>query len=205
MKCRKCEIEKIDSEMVVKHQKIHNLCKECNRKISREYYAKNREKANQKRKQLYHDNREKFLESAKKRYQENREKIRERANKYNKTPERREKNRKYTLAYSKKNREKISKKVLDYKRKNPEKSKAHQYVLWGLKLEVLKRPEECADCLRILKVEAHHEDYSKPLEVVWLCRLCHMHRHNKLMDINPKALYDDSTGGFNFNSDSEEG
>ena len=75
MKCRKCEIEKIDSEMVVKHQKIHNLCKECNRKISREYYAKNREKANQKRKQRYYDDREKLLESAKERYQENREKI----------------------------------------------------------------------------------------------------------------------------------
>lgn len=29
------------------------------------------------------------------------------------------------------------------------------------------------------KSEAHHEDYSKPLEVNWLCRTHHMERHRK--------------------------
>lgn len=27
------------------------------------------------------------------------------------------------------------------------------------------------------KAEAHHEDYSKPLEVVWLCRKHHLQHH----------------------------
>jgi hypothetical protein len=27
------------------------------------------------------------------------------------------------------------------------------------------------------KSEAHHEDYSKPLEVIWLCREHHLERH----------------------------
>lgn len=34
----------------------------------------------------------------------------------------------------------------------------------------------CADC-KSEKSEAHHEDYSKPLEVIWLCLKCHRLRH----------------------------
>lgn len=28
------------------------------------------------------------------------------------------------------------------------------------------------------KVQAHHHDYSKPLEVIWLCQKCHSDLHN---------------------------
>jgi ribosomal protein S27AE len=27
---------------------------------------------------------------------------------------------------------------------------------------------------------AHHEDYDKPLEVMWLCQPCHKQRHKEL-------------------------
>jgi ribosomal protein S27AE len=30
------------------------------------------------------------------------------------------------------------------------------------------------------KTDAHHEDYSKPLDVIWLCRKCHQQRHREL-------------------------
>jgi hypothetical protein len=29
---------------------------------------------------------------------------------------------------------------------------------------------------------AHHEDYDKPLEVVWLCQPCHKQRHKEILN-----------------------
>ena len=34
----------------------------------------------------------------------------------------------------------------------------------------------CEQCGEI-KTDAHHPDYSKPLKVVWLCRVCHRLKH----------------------------
>ena len=31
-----------------------------------------------------------------------------------------------------------------------------------------------------MKVIAHHEDYDKPLDVMWLCRSCHVKRHAEI-------------------------
>jgi hypothetical protein len=35
----------------------------------------------------------------------------------------------------------------------------------------------CERCGFALGVEAHHEDYDKPLEIVWLCKKHHAERH----------------------------
>jgi hypothetical protein len=47
----------------------------------------------------------------------------------------------------------------------------------------LIKPRACTRCdkiqKRIIDLHAHHEDYSKPLEVIWLCRACH-----KVIDLN---------------------
>lgn len=37
-------------------------------------------------------------------------------------------------------------------------------------------PQPCVDC-GSLSVVAHHEDYDKPLDVVWLCQACHKQHH----------------------------
>ena len=54
---------------------------------------------------------------------------------------------------------------------------AHNKVIRAVRKGILQRPKYCEYCGRIGRVEAHHEDYSKPLEVIWLCPICHRNYH----------------------------
>lgn len=38
----------------------------------------------------------------------------------------------------------------------------------------LVRPDQCSKCGSNGRIDAAHEDYSKPLTVTWLCRSCHV-------------------------------
>lgn len=63
--------------------------------------------------------------------------------------------------------------------KNPAKRAAH--ILVGNAVrdgKLLKQPCEC--CGATEKVHAHHDDYGKPLDVIWLCPDHHGHRHRIL-------------------------
>jgi hypothetical protein len=44
--------------------------------------------------------------------------------------------------------------------------------------------EHCEQCGKTSKrqLDSHHEDYSKPLEVVWLCRSCHLQTHGTTVE-----------------------
>ena len=41
------------------------------------------------------------------------------------------------------------------------------------------RPCTCSDCGKKCKPHGHHEDYTKPMEVEFLCAVCHGRRHWK--------------------------
>jgi ribosomal protein S27AE len=59
---------------------------------------------------------------------------------------------------------------------------AHKAVAKALRHGTLLR-EPCCRCGN-QKSLAHHEDYDKPLDVMWLCQSCHKQRHaeiNKLL------------------------
>ena len=70
--------------------------------------------------------------------------------------------------------------TLDWRRRNPHKRQAHQAVANALKNKVIKRPNKCEKCKKKVYVIAHHENYKKPLEVVWLCDVCHMRLHKPI-------------------------
>lgn len=63
---------------------------------------------------------------------------------------------------------------------------AHDAVRSATKRGLLVRQpcEVCGDT----KAEAHHCDYSKPLDVMWLCRLHHKKWHGKHVALLPESL-----------------
>jgi len=58
--------------------------------------------------------------------------------------------------------------------------KARQAVARAVKSGRLVRPDFCSRCDVSCKPEGHHHDYSKPLEVEWLCDDCHEDKHRKV-------------------------
>jgi hypothetical protein len=65
-----------------------------------------------------------------------------------------------------------------FKEVHPEKRAAHLAVARGLRAGVIAKAP-CVVCGNP-KSESHHEDYSKPLEVIWFCRAHHAAHHEKL-------------------------
>lgn len=57
------------------------------------------------------------------------------------------------------------------------KVKCHVLFRNYLKLNKLERPKKCSKCGVFAKIEAHHCDYLKPLDVIWLCKKCHYDWH----------------------------
>ena len=63
--------------------------------------------------------------------------------------------------------------------KFPGKIKARQKLKNAIRAGKITRPDTCESCKEKKFVEGHHEDYSKPLEVDWLCIECHTELHRK--------------------------
>lgn len=62
-----------------------------------------------------------------------------------------------------------------------EKRKAKQLFDYAVKCGKFSKPTNCQDCNKPhSRLHGHHEDYSKPYDVVWLCPSCHKKRHTIL-------------------------
>lgn len=62
---------------------------------------------------------------------------------------------------------------------------ARRFFTAAVRQGFLKK-EPCSEC-GSEKAEGHHEDYSKPYDVIWLCRRCHMKRHRESDEVNDGA------------------
>jgi hypothetical protein len=63
------------------------------------------------------------------------------------------------------------------KRIRNQSEKARGKLAHELKIGRMERPLACQDCGREGRIEGHHHDYSKPLDVEWLCPGCHKNKH----------------------------
>lgn len=90
----------------------------------------------------------------------------------------RDKKRASNNAYSARNSDKRAAKTKAYRERYPEKRAAHQAVQTALRNGNLTR-HPCSVCSAV-EAHAHHDDYSKPLDVIWLCHAHHMERHSML-------------------------
>jgi len=73
----------------------------------------------------------------------------------------------------------IAQRTKHWRAKHPERTKAHRKVKYALSTGVLSR-QPCEVCGTTEHVHAHHDDYSKPLEVRWLCARHHHEHHEKM-------------------------
>lgn len=93
-----------------------------------------------------------------------------------------EQRRKTCKKYYENNTEKEAERQRKYLIENPEKYQAHLAVQRATRGGVIV-PRPCENC-GAEKASAHHDDYSKQLDVRWLCHKCHMAWHSKLRKEN---------------------
>jgi hypothetical protein len=83
----------------------------------------------------------------------------------------------YWRSYYKNHSKQLIKKVLDCRKREPEKTIARSKVYYAIKTGKLIKPTKCSDCNEEKFLQGHHEDYSKPLNLIWLCTTCHHKKH----------------------------
>lgn len=158
-----------------------NQCKECKKSYEREKRRADVEAARERQRAAYQRNKTRILQKQRQYAQQNRERIRTWKKEY--YEENKAKISAYHQQWYSDNREQVSQRVLDYQKtpegkavrrraekrykdKYPEKARAHRAVSNAIRDGKLVR-EDCEICGS--EAEAHHEDYSQPLDVRWMC------------------------------------
>lgn len=115
------------------------------------------------------------------------EKVRARQRKYYSKAENKERVSKYRNRPEIKEKLKLCERLRNLTLKERIKNKARKAVKYALSKGSLKRLP-CSVCGSTDDIQAHHEDYLKLLEVVFLCRTHHMERHVEINNENRKKV-----------------
>ena len=69
--------------------------------------------------------------------------------------------------------------IIEWQLNHPVEFNAHRKVNYAIRTGELIKPEKCEMCGEVKRLCGHHEDYSKPLDVKWLCYSCHKIIHKE--------------------------
>lgn len=146
-KCNQCGIEKEFTEFQIRRASKDGFTARCKKCLS---------------------------EYDKKRFKED-PKVKARHKAYQKTEAGKEAMNRARRKYVENNKDKIAEICKKYRENNKKKYQCHGIVAYAIKCGNLtsKPCEVCGE----RKVEGHHDDYDKPLEVRWLCRKHHAEWH----------------------------
>lgn len=157
-KCKDCKKTKLIKEFY-KHSRMAdgylNKCKDCKRGHTKDYRKNNHEKV------LAYD-RQRSLQ-----------------------PERKAAINAARKNYIEKNIDAVRNTKREWAERNKEKRKAQNAVCNAVRDGKITKPECCEVCGKRKKLQGHHEDYSRPLSVIWLCAVCHGFRHRELNACGP--------------------
>ena len=131
--------------------------RELNPQYMRAYWKKNKEAISLNKKDYREKNKETISRQLHQWYLENKERTLTKAKRW------RHENKEYGSMY-----------VRKWRRLHPTANRAHAILRRAVQSGKVLRPDNCPECNKInCRIEGHHADYSKPLEVIWVCSGCH--------------------------------
>lgn len=202
--CSKCGVIK-DLELFCLHQGCKDgragYCKDCKKTSDKTYNAANRESIIAKKNLYRAVNRD--IITARRRAHSQRPEVNAKRRADRQKPEVKAHEAAYRAVYRENNRDELNRKLREYQKKpdvkaraldymaanrlmyrkaaadhaakNPEKIKARNDMSRAIRYGKLIR-QPCETCGNP-KTDGHHDDYSKPLSVRWLCRIHHKEHH----------------------------
>lgn len=144
-----CNICDVTSEFAEFYTGVTSRCKECHKACVRANRAKNVDY---------------YREYDAKRFQED-PRVRKRHVRYQKTDA---------------GKESLNKSRRKWLEENSDKRAAHTILNNAVRDGRVNKPDCCSRChAQPERIDGHHADYTKPLDVIWLCRQCHVDIHRE--------------------------
>lgn len=156
--CNGCKKSKPVTEFYMRGNSGRSYrCKSCSSVASSKYWKENKEKVAQQKRKYYENNKESVREHTRQHYKNNKNTIRNRMQQHY---------------------EENKENILDRNRKRAgtQAVRARQIIRRKVFNGHIIKPNYCQECGMTVekeKLQAHHTNYDKPLEVTWLCPPCH--------------------------------
>jgi hypothetical protein len=92
-------------------------------------------------------------------------------------PDKTERMREHRRRYKRRYPERVAASRHRFSAEHPEKARAYNLLKKAIQRGHMTKPDVCSRCAQPGRIEGHHEDYAKPLDVLWLCNSCHQEGH----------------------------